>query len=84
MKKDSSGRASTAEGRVANRRMKLAGALFMVAGGFAVNSGAYAQASQDAASCVEKCKADEKTCLNNGSSEEMCDYDSKGCQKACS
>jgi hypothetical protein len=49
-----------------------------------IPSNAYAQSSQDTASCIEKCKADEKQCIRNGSSEELCEYDSKGCQKACS
>ena len=53
-------------------------ALFM--GGSALVSSAHAQ---DAASCVAKCKADEKQCIHDGSSEELCDYDSKQCQKAC-
>jgi len=39
--------------------------------------------AQDAASCIDKCKSDEKVCIHNGSSEELCDYDSKQCQKAC-
>jgi len=34
------------------------------------------------ASCIENCKSDEKACLNNGSSEELCDYDSKGVPKS--
>jgi len=68
---------------LSNHSIRVAAAVLMLAGGASVTSSAYAQSSEDAASCVEKCKADEKACLNNGSSEELCDYDSKGCQKAC-
>lgn len=53
-------------------------ALFM--GGSALVSSAHAQ---DAASCVAKCKSDERKCIHDGSSEELCEYDSKECQKAC-
>jgi hypothetical protein len=86
----SSGRASDAEGHfsagrrfvrlLSDRRIRVAAAILLLAGGFNITSRAYAQ---DSASCVEKCKADEKQCLHNGSSEELCDYDSKACQKAC-
>jgi flagellar basal body-associated protein FliL len=34
-------------------------------------------------SCKEKCTHQEKVCLYNGGSEEMCDYDYKVCKKAC-
>jgi hypothetical protein len=81
------GRASDADGQAAARQkvkgLLLGGAaILMLAGGFNVSSSAFAQA-QDAASCVEKCKAEEPKCRDNGSSEELCDYDSKQCQKAC-
>lgn len=81
------GRASDADGQAAARQkvkgLLLGGAaILMLAGGFNVASSAVAQA-QDAASCVEKCKAEEPKCKDNGSSEELCDYDSKQCQKAC-
>jgi hypothetical protein len=81
------GRASDADGQAAARQkvkgLLLGGAaILMLAGGFNVASSAFAQA-QDAASCVEKCKAEEPKCKDNGSSEELCDYDSKQCQKAC-
>ncbi|MGO9236174.1 MAG: hypothetical protein ACLP4V_19650 [Methylocella sp.] len=86
----SSRRASDAEGHFgagglfvrlfSDRRIRMAAAISLLAGGFNITGRAYAQ---DAASCVEKCKADEKQCLHNGSSEELCDYDSKACQKAC-
>jgi len=62
----------------------MAAAVLILAGYLNIPSNAYAQSSQDTASCIEKCKADEKQCVNNGSSEELCEYDSKGCQKACS
>jgi len=91
MIKVSSGRASDAEGHfsaggrfvrlLSDRRIRVAAAILLLAGGFNITSRAYAQ---DSASCVEKCKADEKQCLHDGSSEELCDYDSKACQKACS
>jgi hypothetical protein len=61
----------------------VASAVLMLAGYFNIPNSAYAQSSQDTASCIEKCKSDEKACLHNGSSEELCDYDSKQCQKAC-
>jgi hypothetical protein len=94
MIKVSSRRASDAEGQVKARARRLlsahiigaAAAIFVLAGGVTITSSAHAQATQQAqspADCVEKCKADEKQCLYNGSSEELCDYDSKGCQKAC-
>jgi hypothetical protein len=62
----------------------MAATILMLAVGFSIPSKVYAQASQDTASCIDKCKSDEKVCLHNGSSEELCDYDSKQCQKACS
>jgi hypothetical protein len=93
MIKVSSGRASDAEGQVKARGrfgrllsdhpVRVAATVLMFAGGFTITSSAYAQAAQDTASCVEKCTSDEKTCLNQGASEEMCDYDKKQCQKAC-
>lgn len=55
-------------------------ALVLFMGGSALMGPAYAQ---DAASCIAKCKGDEKACLHAGSSEELCEYDSKECQKAC-
>lgn len=58
----------------------IAATVLMLAVGFNIPSKVYAQ---DAASCIDKCKSDEKACLHNGSSEELCDYDSKQCQKAC-
>jgi hypothetical protein len=89
----SSGIASDAEGQVNARRqfvrlfsdhpIRMAAAALMLAGSFNIPSRAYAQATEDAPSCIEKCKADEKACLNSGASEELCDYDSKSCQKAC-
>jgi hypothetical protein len=89
-----SGRASCAE-RPMNLRLRfvhllsdhpitVAATVLMLAVGFNFPSKAYAQSSQDTASCIDKCKSDEKVCLHNGSSEELCDYDSKQCQKACS
>ncbi|HTV33375.1 MAG TPA: hypothetical protein VME69_09805 [Methylocella sp.] len=58
----------------------MAATILMLAACFNIPSKVYAQ---DAASCIDKCKSDEKVCLHNGSSEELCDYDSKQCQKAC-
>lgn len=58
----------------------IAATVLMLAVGFNIPSKANAQ---DAASCVDKCKSDEKACLYSGSSEELCDYDSKECQKVC-
>ena len=94
MIKVSSRRASDAEDQVNARTRRLlsahligaAAAIFVLAGGVTITRSAHAQATQQAqspADCVEKCKADQKQCLSNGSSEELCDYDSKGCQKAC-
>jgi hypothetical protein len=90
MIKASSGRGSYAESPVGaqgwlvrllpDRPIRIAAAILVLAGGITATRSAYAQ---DSASCVEKCKADEKQCLHNGSSEELCEYDSKGCQKAC-
>ena len=66
---------------LSDHRIRVAAAILLLAGGLTITGRAYAQ---DTASCVEKCKADEKQCIHDGSSEELCDYDSKGCQKACS
>jgi hypothetical protein len=63
------------------RHIKVAAAILILGGGFTTTRSAHAE---DATACIEKCKADEKQCLYNGSSEELCEYDSKGCQKACS
>jgi hypothetical protein len=69
---------------LSDHQIKLAAAILMLAG-FNVTAGAYAQTSQESvASCVEKCSGDEKQCIQNGSSEELCDYDFKMCKKACS
>jgi len=89
-----SGQASGAE-RPMNSRLRfvcllldhpimVAATVLMLAAGFNFPGKVYAQSSQDTASCIDKCKSDEKVCLHNGSSEELCDYDSKQCQKACS
>jgi len=69
---------------LSNHPITVAATVLMLAICFNFPSKVYAQSSQDSASCIEKCKSDEKTCLHNGSSEELCDYDSKQCQKACS
>jgi hypothetical protein len=58
----------------------VAAAILLLAGGFNITGRAYAQ---NTASCVEKCTTDEKQCLHDGASEEMCDYDKKQCQKTC-
>lgn len=86
----SSGRAGghiTPRGRfvrlLSDHPVAAAAALLLLASGFNPASRAYAQAAQSPADCVEKCKADAKQCLHDGSSEELCDYDSKLCQKAC-
>jgi hypothetical protein len=88
----SSRRASDAEGYVTTGgwfvrllsdhriRVAVAAAALMLAGGFTISRSAYAQ---DATNCVEKCTTDEKQCLHDGASEEMCDYDKKQCQKTC-
>lgn len=57
-------------------------AVFAVTG-FNVTTRAYAQ-EQDTASCEDKCSKDQKQCIYNESSEELCDYDYKMCKKACS
>jgi hypothetical protein len=88
MNQVSSGKASNADGQVNARqkvgRLLLAGAaILMLAGGFHVTSSTFAQA-EDTASCVTNCKAEVPKCKDSGSSEELCDYDSKQCEKACS
>lgn len=94
MIRGNSGRASNSE-RSINSRLRfvhllsddpiaVAVTVLLLAVCFNIPGKVYAQSSQDTASCVEKCKSDEKTCLNNGSSEELCDYDSKQCQRTCS
>jgi hypothetical protein len=50
---------------------------------FNVTTRAYAQSEEDVASCVDKCSKDQKQCIYNQSSEELCDYDYKMCKKAC-
>jgi hypothetical protein len=93
MNQVSSERASDAEGQVnlrqrirgllLDRHIRVGAAILMLAGGFNVTSSAFAQAPQDAASCIANCKAQEPKCKDDGSSEELCEYDSKQCQKAC-
>ena len=34
-------------------------------------------------SCEEKCSIEQKQCIQNQSSPELCDYDYKQCEKAC-
>lgn len=64
-------------------------AVLTLFGCLSLSDGAYAQTSsstQAAASpeaCLAKCKADDEQCYQNGSSEEMCAYDSKACKAAC-
>ena len=92
MKEVSSGRASNAGEQLSTRRrfarqlaahrVEVAAAFLLLAACFVATSYAYAQAPSPA-ECIAKCKADEKQCLHNGSSEELCEYDSKTCQKAC-
>ena len=67
---------------LSDRHIRIVAAILMLAGGFSVTSSAIAQ-TQDTASCIANCKAEEPRCKNNGSSEELCEYDSKQCQKAC-
>jgi len=66
--------------RKLTRHLPLAAAMLVMAGGYLAPRFAYAE---DAASCIDKCKAEEKKCVHDGASEELCDYDSKNCQKAC-
>lgn len=92
MNQVSSGRASDAEGELnahhgvrrllSDRHLRAAAALLMLAGGFQIASSAIARA-EDAATCIQNCKAEEPKCKDAGSSEELCEYDSKQCQKAC-
>ncbi|MBO0733596.1 MAG: hypothetical protein J2P49_04620 [Methylocapsa sp.] len=58
-----------------------AGVIFAFAG-FSWTTRAHAQ--EDIASCEDKCSNDQKQCIHNESSEELCDYDYKMCKKACS
>jgi hypothetical protein len=67
--------------KLSDHPITVAATVLMLAVGFNFPSNAYAQ---DTTSCIDKCKSDEKVCLHNGSSEELCDYDSKQCQRACS
>jgi hypothetical protein len=70
-------------------RIRMAAAILMFAGlMFAgclkVIPSAFAQTDQQTqAQCFAKCDADEKQCIYNQSSEELCDYDKKMCKKAC-
>lgn len=86
----SSGRASGSQGDTSahgrrvrffpNGSLKVAAAVLMLAGGIMATHSAFAE---DTASCIDKCKADQKKCIHDGSSPELCEYDAKGCQKAC-
>jgi hypothetical protein len=60
----------------------MAAAAILALAGFNLTTRAYAQ-EQDVASCEDKCSKDEKQCIYNQSSEELCDYDYKMCKKAC-
>lgn len=89
----SSGRASNARGHVTPRGRfvrllsyhpaAVAAAILILASGFNMTSRAYAQPAESPADCVANCKAEAKQCIHNGSSEELCEYDDKMCQKAC-
>jgi hypothetical protein len=70
--------------RLSEHPITVIATVLMLVVGFGIPNKVYAQASQDTASCIDKCKSDEKGCLHNGSSEELCEYDSKQCQKTCS
>lgn len=61
--------------------LTFAGSLF--AGGLSVTTSVVAKAQESSAECMKKCKADERNCLDAQSSEELCDYDRKMCEKAC-
>ena len=68
-----------------NRQIRVIAAAFMFAGfagNLSLTTAAFAQ-QQSPADCAAKCDADEKQCLDNQSSEELCDYDKKMCKKAC-
>lgn len=69
------------------RTRVIAAALLLFAGYGAMLSSApsaYAEETKlSPAECAAKCDADEKQCLDNQSSEELCDYDKKMCKKAC-
>lgn len=57
--------------------------IFAVAGCLSFAAIDRARAQESSVSCEEKCSTDEKQCIYNGSSEELCDYDYKMCKKAC-
>jgi hypothetical protein len=63
---------------------KAAALLLSVAGCLYFASMDRARAQESSVSCEEKCSIDQKQCIYNGSSEELCDYDYKMCKKACS
>lgn len=63
---------------------KAAAFLITVAGCLSFASMNRAHAQESSVSCEEKCSVEQKQCLYNGSSEELCDYDYKMCTKACS
>jgi hypothetical protein len=67
-----------------DRYIGVGAAILILAGGFTLTSSAFAQATQDTATCAANCKAEVPKCKDAGSSEELCDYDSKQCEKACS
>lgn len=63
---------------------KAAALLLAVAGCLYFASMDRTRAQESSVSCEEKCSIDQKQCIYNGSSEELCDYDYKMCKKACS
>jgi len=61
---------------------KAAVLIFAVAG--CLNFASMNRARAQEVSCEEKCSIEQKQCIYNQSSEELCDYDYKMCKKACS
>ncbi|MCI0465603.1 MAG: hypothetical protein L0Y57_01125 [Beijerinckiaceae bacterium] len=65
--------------------IKAAGAVLMFAGCLSLANSAQAQApaEEPAMSCSDKCTYEQKKCLAQLSTEELCEYDYKQCEKAC-
>ncbi len=62
---------------------KAAALMFAVAGCLNFAAVDRARAQESSPSCEEKCSIEQKQCIYNQSSEELCDYDYKMCKKAC-
>ena len=61
-----------------------AAALLLAVAGCLYFAGMNRTHAQESVSCEDKCSIEQKQCIHNQSSEELCDYDYKMCKKSCS